>query len=101
MMGIVVIKTTQQDFFFIRLVVAIGVAIQHQISALGYIYTFRGDLKSVGQVQSSCKDYLFVGFTVSIGIFKNNEFIIGPFITGFIVRVTRHSSDPKPAFIVE
>ena len=47
------------------------------------------------------EDRGFVRFAIAIGVFENEQLVIGPRAAGEIVRVGRHRRDPQPALVVE
>ena len=101
MVGIVVVKTTEHDFDLIGFVITIGIGEQFEVGSLRDINAFRGKFKTQGEVQTIHEDRLFVGFTIVVGVFQDDQFIIGFGIPRLVMRITGHGGYPKPAFVVK
>ena len=74
------------------MVVAVGIGKQFKVGALRNVNARSGvpgggDLKADRHVQPPHKNGLFIGFAVVVGIFQNEQFIVGLGIAGFVVRI--------------
>ena len=94
MVCIVVVEATEDNFLFIRFIVAVGISEQNEISALRYVNTFRCKLNTYRDVKAVSKGRLFVCFVVAIGIFQDNDFIIWLRIARLPMWIGRHGGYP-------
>src|SRR5690606_19913697 len=75
MVSVMIVETTEQDFLFVGLIIAVGVRKENHISPLRYVNTFRSEFESHGQVQSVCKYGLFVCLSIIVGILQYQQLI--------------------------
>ena len=101
MVGVVVIKSTEENFFAVCLIVSILIYEQYQVISLRNIHPFGGNLKSNRNVQIVCKCGLLVCFAVIIGVFKNNQLVCRSFVPRLVVRVARHGGYPESSLVVK
>ena len=101
MVGVVVIKSTEENFFAVCLIVSIFIDEQHQVISLRNIHSFGGNLKSNRNVQIVGKRGLLVCFAVIIGVFKNNQLVCRSFIPRLVVRIAWHGRHPESSFVVK
>ena len=95
------VEAVHEDFQPVRLVVVVGVDQQAEVGFLREIHTLGGQLETDGQVQVAGEDRLLVGLSVVIGVFEDDELVIGPGITRSVVRVAGHHRDPEASLVVE
>ena len=100
-MGVVSIKSTQNNLARICLAIAIRVAQQHEIRFLREINALGRQLKPDRQVNVIHEYGFLVRFSVAIRVLVNEDFVIRHLITRTIVRVSRTDRHPKPALVVE
>ncbi len=101
MVGVVVVKSAEYDFFRVGPVVPIAVRKKLEVGALGYVNAFRRQLKADREVEIVCPDLDRIGTSVAVRVFKYEQFVVGPGVPGFIMRIGRHSGNPEPAGIVK
>ena len=95
------VEAVHEDLQPIRLVVVVGVDQQAEVGFLREVHTLGGQLEADGQVEISGEDRLLVGLPVVIGVFEDDELVIGPGITRSVVRVAGHHRDPEASLVVE
>ena len=98
---IVGIEAAENDLGAVGLVVAVGVAEQDEVRLLGKINAFGGELEADGQIEVICKHGFLVGFAVAVGVFVDEQFVVGQSVAGAIGRIGGHHGDPKAALVVE
>ena len=52
-------------------------------------------------MQTFHKSCLFVRLAVVVGVFQDDQFVVGFGVAGFVVWITGHGGHPKPTFVVE
>ena len=100
-MGVVIIKSTEHNFFFIVAIISIGIFEQDEVCTLGYINTVVRNFETDGNVEVICEIGLFVCFPIVVSIFKNDELILRFGISNSVVGVARHGGHPEPSFVIK
>jgi len=99
--GVVGIETVEQDFHLVSMIVAVGVLEQHQERFLREVDSFGGQFETDRHVQSIGKDGFFVRASVAVGVFVDQDHVVGFGVTRFVVWVTRQGRDPQTTFVVK
>ena len=100
-MGIVIIKTAEEDLSLVDLVIPIGVAQQHEMRALGQVDPFACQFKAGRQVEAVGKHCLLVRLSVAVQILVDEQFVIGTRISRLVMRVTGHGRNPQSTGVVK
>ena len=101
MVGVVRVEAVQDQLEPVRLAVLVVVDEQRQVRFLGEIHAFRGELEADRQVKVLGEHRLLVGLAVTVGVFEDQELVVGQRVAGSVVRVGRGRRDPEPAAGVE
>ena len=59
------------------------------------------DLETDRYVEVIGEVNLLIRLAVVIGVFENDEFVLGERVADSVVRITGHRRDPKSSFVVE
>ena len=101
MVGVVVVKSTEDDLFRVVFIVAVGVFQQNEATALGNVDAFGCDFESDRDMEIAGEGRLFVGFAVVVRVFEDDEFVGGFGVADTVVRVAGHGGNPEAAFVIE
>ena len=101
MVRVVRVESAEHDLHAVRLVIAIGVAQEHEIRLLGDIHAFGCKLEADGQVQMIRENGFLVRLAIPVGVFVDQDFVIRQRIAGAIGRISRHRRDPQPSFVIK
>ena len=85
----------------VGLVVAVGV-LQEQNPRLAHDeHAAVPELEARGAVELVVERGALVGFAVAVGVFEDEQLVVGRRVAGLPLRVVRHARDPEPALVVE
>ena len=90
MMSVMVIESTHYGLALVRFVVAIRIGKKNEVVSLCNINAFRCKFETCGKMQSFCKNDFLVRLAVQVSVLKDDEFIVGLWITRLVMRVARH-----------
>src|SRR5690606_26688887 len=93
-MGIFGPESMEEILLKIRFTVPIRVFNKNKIRGLGKVNATVSQLKTQRKIKTVCKNTMAICDPVFIGIFKDNQLIIGRYTWG-ILRIRRHGSHPQ------
>ena len=98
----VVGSPTIQDFdHLISFVVSVRVLQPNQTWLVYYENSTVEEIKPSGAMQLVVENRRLVCFTIRIGVFQDDQLVIGTLVARTPLRISRHTSDPQSPSVVE
>ena len=101
MMGVMVVKTTQDNLPAVDLVVEVIIPQQHEIAPLRHVHPVGCELETKRQVQVIHKHLFLVSLAVVVGVLEDDQLVVRFCIARFEVRISWHRRHPETPPIVE
>ena len=98
---VVGVETVQDQLHAVRLAVLVVVDEQGEVRFLGDVDALRRDLEADRDVEVVGEDRLLVGLAVAVGVFEDDDLVVGHRVARAVRRVGRRRGDPEATFGVE
>lgn len=95
-MAVLDAEAGEGEFFLVGDVVSVGVLIEKDVGGLRDVAAAIGELDAGGEVEAVGEDGGFVGFAVTVGVFEDDDFVVG-LLPGFELGVGPGAGDPEAA----